>query len=587
MPPIDTMLGEPGLINRASSSRWRGLALFAAILLLASGVGGFWAGYRVRDLNFVARAPAALEKRVVLARAALGIDTQVVEWRDVVTNLHTLQYAAIRIGPDIGPGGAIAEVDGQIVVATPHGRFIRIDPDLRLGSLGITVPMGLDALRASSIIDDPLFAVSSFRIYDLLTVPRDGSQYDLYVSHSRFVSDDCFQFVVSRLRLAARPDLHAPDQEWSDVFVARPGCIRPKDRGWKFLGMAAGGRLAVLDARTLLVAIGDHQFDGFNDSWAAPQDPATDLGKIIAIDMITGGSRIIASGVRNPQGLLVTRDGRIFETEHGPQGGDEINLVREGGNYGWPVVTYGVNYGYPRRPWPSSTEQGQHDGYDRPAMAFVPSIAISNLVQPAPDEFPYWRDDLLVASLRANTLFRVRAEGRQLVYAEPIRFEGKRLRDIVALADGRIAILTDESVLLLLRNAERHTTESKAFTVKGLAGLPPPLPSEMRRTTDSPENKGREVYFLACASCHSLTGEMGAGPPLAGIVGRPIGKYPGFDYSPALAGSDGNWTEELLVSFITDPQRHFAGTTMPGITADWLEVPNIVAYLRTIRAPRK
>jgi glucose/arabinose dehydrogenase len=116
-------------------------------------------------------------------------------------------------------------------------------------------------------------------------------------------------------------------------------------------------------------------------------------GKVVAIDLVTKAARIIASGLRNPQGLLAARDGTIWLTEHGPQGGDEINIVREGANYGWPYVTYCTEYGWrPLRNWPLNPVQGRHDGYERPAFVFVPSIGISNLIQPDSREFPLWRD---------------------------------------------------------------------------------------------------------------------------------------------------------------------------------------------------
>ena len=135
---------------------------------------------------------------------------------------------------------------------------------------------------------------------------------------------------------------------------------------------------------TILVSVGDHQFDGFYDSRAVAMDPATDLGKLIELNIKTGVSRHFARGLRNPEGLTIARDGRIWESEHGPQGGDEINLMVEGRNYGWPIVTYGMAYGYPPKNWPFNPRPGGHDGYTRPRFAFVPAIAPTNMVAPDP-----------------------------------------------------------------------------------------------------------------------------------------------------------------------------------------------------------
>lgn len=80
--------------------------------------------------------------------------------------------------------------------------------------------------------------------------------------------------------------------------------------------------------------------------------------------------------------------GTLWSTEHGPRGGDEINVLEEGEHYGWPMVTYGTRYG--NQDWPANPNQGRHLGYQAPVYAFVPSIGISNLIQIENELFPYW-----------------------------------------------------------------------------------------------------------------------------------------------------------------------------------------------------
>jgi cytochrome c2 len=296
---------------------------------------------------------------------------------------------------------------------------------------------------------------------------------------------------------------------------------------------------------------------------------------------------MFAVGVRNPQGLVVMRDGRIFDTEHGPQGGDEINLIHDGGNYGWPLATYGMNYGYPRRAWPLAISQGDHAGpFEKPVFVFTPSIGISNLVEADPKEFPLWQSDAILGSLRGSTLYHLRLEGDRVRYVEPIYSRpGVRFRDLTATAEGGFAALTNVGTLMIWRNAELHTQDPRSVTVAGFGKLPPPFPEEVPPPNLTPAQRGKELFAVQCSNCHSPGKDLGPGPPLGGIVGRQVGSAEGFGYSPALANNKSVWTEALLLDFLSEPSRQFKGTVMPPPSVDWLEYPNLVAYLATLKDP--
>jgi cytochrome c2 len=304
-----------------------------------------------------------------------------------------------------------------------------------------------------------------------------------------------------------------------------------------------------------------------------------DLGKLITFNLDSRRARIFASGLRNPQGLVILRDGRILETEHGPQGGDEINLIREGANYGWPLVTYGMNYGYPRRVWESDPSPGGHDGFTRPLHAFVPSVGIGSVIQPSASQFPLWGDDdILIASLKSQTLFHVRLYGDQVAYVEPLEFAGERLRDLINLSDGRFAMLTDAGNLILARNAELHEARPAPVVVTGYETI---VQDREFASDATPEERGRQIFQIACGTCHSINGEPSVGPPLNGVVGRRIASLDGYAYSQALSGIEGVWTDERLTNMMLDPQRHFPGTTMSQPGLSWTLTPDIIAFLRT------
>ena len=142
-------------------------------------------------------------------------------------------------------------------------------------------------------------------------------------------------------------------------------------------------------------------------------------------------------------------DNNIWATDHGPQGGDELNLIKKGQNYGWPQVTYGINHG--NREWPLNKEQGTHDDFVKPVFAWVPSIAISNLIRlDKTTKFPLWGGDLLIGSLRGKSLLRVRmGDENNVAYIETIRI-GHRIRDLTTLDDQSLALLTDGGRMVIV-----------------------------------------------------------------------------------------------------------------------------------------
>lgn len=154
-------------------------------------------------------------------------------------------------------------------------------------------------------------------------------------------------------------------------------------------------------------------------------------------------------GNRNMQGAaLHPQSGRLWTHEHGPQGGDEINVMRPGVNYGWPVITYGVNYGIGTR-----IGEGTHkEGMQQPLYYWVPSIAPSGMAFYTGDKFERWKGDLFVGALRDQMLVRVKLDGEKVVSEERL-LKGVlgRIRDVRAGPDGLIYLLTDESNGKLVR----------------------------------------------------------------------------------------------------------------------------------------
>ena len=154
-------------------------------------------------------------------------------------------------------------------------------------------------------------------------------------------------------------------------------------------------------------------------------------------------------GNRNMQGAaLHPQTGIVWTHEHGPQGGDEVNVMRAGVNYGWPVITYGVNYGIGTKIGEGTAKPGMA----QPIHTWVPSIAPSGMAFYTGDRFPGWRGNLFVGALRDRMLVRLALEGEKVVREERL-LQGVlgRIRDVRAGPDGLIYLLTDESDGVLAR----------------------------------------------------------------------------------------------------------------------------------------
>jgi len=225
-----------------------------------------------------------------------------------------------------------------------------------------------------------------------------------------------------------------------EIYISRPAIKEP------ILGHQVGGKLALGEnERTLYFSLGD---------FSKPdrvQDKTTSLGKVVRIDLQRLNAEVYASGFRSPSGGLYfdRESNELWLTDHGPRGGDEINLIKRGKNYGWPIVSYGTIYERDGMSGYYGNKFNSHEGYEKPAMTFVPSIGIGPLVKyPSTGRNDFWDNDLFVAGMGNTTLYRVRKEGSALVYAEPV-LSGYRIRAIQIDQNGTFYLKTDHNQLLI------------------------------------------------------------------------------------------------------------------------------------------
>jgi glucose/arabinose dehydrogenase len=181
-----------------------------------------------------------------------------------------------------------------------------------------------------------------------------------------------------------------------------------------------------------------------------------DDGAIPADNPFVGGPapELFSYGHRNVQGMAVHhKTGEVWTHEHGPKGGDEINILSKGANYGWPTITYGVNYN-----GSIITDKTEMPGMLQPLTYWVPSIAPSGMAFYDGDEFPEWQGNLLVGSLKFRYLNRIVLDGEKVVSQhELIKDLNERIRDVKQAPDGSIYVVTDSTDGKVLRLTKKKS----------------------------------------------------------------------------------------------------------------------------------
>ena len=217
-------------------------------------------------------------------------------------------------------------------------------------------------------------------------------------------------------------------------------------------GQHFGSRIVFDDKGHLFFGVGDRGNRDVN-----PQDIKNDGGKIYRLNLDgsipddnpfvnkQGAKKAVyAYGNRNPQGLIFHPiTGELWEHEHGPKGGDEINIIEKGKNYGWPVITYGINYS-----GTSITDKREMPGMEQPLYYWVPSIAPSGMAFSTSDIYKDWKGDLFVGSLKFKYLERLVIRDKKVIKREKILDEIGRVRNVKEGPDGYLYIGVDGKGIL-------------------------------------------------------------------------------------------------------------------------------------------
>lgn len=325
------------------------------------------------------------------------------------------------------PWGLSFLPDGRMLVAERGGRLVMLDAD------------GGNLREVDGLPE--IYVKSQGGLFEAMPAPDFAQTGEIFISYAHGTD----KANGTRLSRATLRDGQLHDLK--PVFTVEP----LKDTPAHF-----GGRMAFLPDGTLLLTTGDG-FDMREDA----QKLDGLLGKVVRINRDGSvpadnpyasskgaGAKVWTYGHRNPQGLVYdAASDSVIMHEHGPRGGDEVNILQAGKNYGWPVITYGVDYsGAIISPFT------EYEGMEQPLMHWTPSIAPAGLAIYRGDLFRQWDGDLLVAALAGRHLRLVDMEGGKAIAQQVLLSDlGERIRDVRVGPDGAIYLLTDSTEGKLLK----------------------------------------------------------------------------------------------------------------------------------------
>lgn len=276
---------------------------------------------------------------------------------------------------------------------------------------------------------------SRFAINDIAILAESSSTAKLLISYPRLGANrSCVEVAVDELNYNRKTQRANFVSNW---FISKP-CVPIS------AVQHTAGRFAVINKNTVYVSIGDLGYSQIND-----RSLRGDLGSIFKI---TAQSSVrISQGHRNPQGIVLFDKKTLLAAEHGPRGGDEINVIKEGGDYGWPFVTYGEPYGSGDYVRPTMT--GTHAGYLEPIKYWVPSIAPTELVQLPSTGWGSWGRALVLGTLREQVLVFMKISDNFEVL-ETVQVDVReRIRDLEMLRSGALLATTDSGKLITITNS--------------------------------------------------------------------------------------------------------------------------------------
>ena len=315
------------------------------------------------------------------------------------------------------------------IAELPDGRFLITE---RSGEVRILGPKGLEANSVSNF--PPIFARGQGGLLDVALHPNYAQNGWIYFAYSADEGGRAHTRILrARLGKEKLDDIeviYSPPIEQFTPAAHHFGCRLAFDKeGYLFFSI--GDRGVMNNAQDLSLAAG--KIHRIKEDGSIPSDNPF-VGKEKALPSIW------AWGTRNAQGLRFDpTTGILWETEHGPRGGDELNIIRRGENYGWPLISYGINYN-----GSIITERADAPGLQQPIIQWTPSIATGGLEIISGKGFPAWRGDLITSALAGEKIVRLELDGDKVTGSEVLLEGVGRVRQVREASDGSILLLLEK-----------------------------------------------------------------------------------------------------------------------------------------------
>ena len=277
---------------------------------------------------------------------------------------------------------------------------------------------------------------SRFAITDIAVLSADNQRASILVSNPIYNrANKCVQVRVSgyEVLLSEVPKL----SKIKDWFTSKP-CVPVS------AVQHAAGRLEAIDSKSVYLTIGDLGFKKIGS-----KSDRGDLGSVFKIS--ANKVEKISFGHRNQQGIVLIGE-NLYTSEHGPRGGDELNIIKKGMDYGWPIVTYGDRYGF--FDYVKPTRPGTHEGFEKPLYYWVPSVAPTELIQlPKNSSWAGWSEQLVMGTLAKQSLIFIQLLDKERVGQVVDVDIDERIRDLEVTTGGSILATTDSGQLLVINPA--------------------------------------------------------------------------------------------------------------------------------------